>query len=85
MNKTSDYLLECDMNFYRNYALQIIKNNPKMFDLDGFESILHENILSNKTIKEFFYEFKVDKSSQYELNPMYGRYVSKLIDIQVRK
>lgn len=77
MSNISEYILECDLNFYRTYALPIIKNNPEIFDLDGFQSILHENenISPHRTIQEAFHEFESDKQSQYELNPRYGRYV----------
>ncbi|ORE07745.1 kinase-like protein [Rhizopus microsporus var. microsporus] len=82
MSDISEYILECDLNFYRTYALPIIKNNPEMFDLDGFQSILHENenISLHRTIQEAFHEFELDKQSQYELNPRYGRYVWDMAD-----
>lgn len=77
MNEISEYLLECDINFYKNYALPTIKNDKKLFDLEGFESVLEENknISVNQTIEDLFCQFEIDKSSQYELNPKFGRYV----------
>ncbi|CAO3671314.1 unnamed protein product [Rhizopus stolonifer] len=82
MNEISEYLLECDINFYKNYALPTIKKDTKLFDLEGFESVLEENknISVNQTIKELFCQFEIDKSSQYELNPKFGRYVWDMAD-----
>lgn len=77
MSQLSQYLLESDINFYRDYAIPLIKHNPTSFDLDEFESGLYENesIPKDRTIPEAFHDFENDKNSQYELNPKFGRYV----------
>ncbi|KAG2232854.1 kinase-like domain-containing protein [Thamnidium elegans] len=82
MLELSQYLLESDINFYRDYAIQLIKNKPESFDLDEFESILFENesIPTDRTIEEAFHDFELDKKAQYELNPKFGRYVWDIND-----
>jgi hypothetical protein len=77
MSELSQYLLESDINFYRDYAIPIIKQNQKAYDLDEFESIIYQNqnIPEGRTIKEAYNDFEQDKKAQYELNPKFGRYV----------
>lgn len=77
MSQLSQYLLESDINFYRDYAITLIKQNPASFDLDKFDSILFENesVPKDRTIQQAFHDFENDRKSQYELNPKFGRYV----------
>lgn len=77
MSELSQYLLESDINFYRDYAVSIIKQDPKAYDLDDFVSIIYpnENTPAERTVKEAYEAFEQDKKAQYELNPKFGRYV----------
>lgn len=77
MSELSQYLLESDIHFYRDYAIPLIKSNPKSFDLDKFDSILYENesVSKQRSIQEAYNDFELDKKAQYELNPKFGRYV----------
>ena len=77
MSELSQYLLESDINFYRDYAIPLIKKNAKLFDLDEFDSILFENesVPKERTVQEAYDDFELDKKAQYELNPKFGRYV----------
>lgn len=77
MSELSQFLLPSDIHFYQDYAIQLIKQNPKLFDLDEFESILHENesVPIERTFQEAYHDFELDKKAQYEMHPKYGRYV----------
>ncbi|KAI7903092.1 kinase-like domain-containing protein [Cokeromyces recurvatus] len=82
MSELSQFLLESDIHFYKDYAIPIIKSNSKLFDLDEFDSILRENksIPIDRTIKEAYKDFELDKKSQYEMHPKFGRYVWDIAD-----
>ncbi|KAI9483548.1 MAG: kinase-like domain-containing protein [Benjaminiella poitrasii] len=73
---------ESDIHFYKDYAIPIIKSNSKLFDLDEFDSILHENkaIPDGQSIKDAYHDFELDKKSQYEMHPKFGRYVWDIAD-----
>ncbi|KAL0094646.1 kinase-like domain-containing protein [Phycomyces blakesleeanus] len=79
-----NYLMECDANFYCRYALPLIAAQPCLFDLDGFESSIHQEAMSgdscSKEINSAFEEFERDLDAQYELHPKYGRYVWDIAD-----
>lgn len=79
MSELSQFLLSSDIHFYRDYAIPLIKQNPQLFDLDEFNSILHENesVSTERTIQEAYHEFELDKKAQYEMHPRFGRYVSR--------
>lgn len=81
MSELSQFLLPCDIHFYRDYAIPLIKQNPQLFDLDDFDSILHENesVSTERTIQEAYRDFELDKSAQYEMHPRFGRYVSRTL------
>ncbi|KAG1458538.1 hypothetical protein G6F56_006378 [Rhizopus delemar] len=79
MTDISEYLLECDVYFYKKYALPTIQNNPERFDLEGFESVMKSE-RPGQTLEDGYREFRRDTSAQYELNPKYGRYVWDLAD-----
>lgn len=78
MSEYLEYFLLSDRHFYQDYAIPLIKNNPRVFDLDGFDSLLSENksIKCERTIKEAYHGFLLDQKAQYEMHPKFGRYVS---------
>lgn len=82
MSELSQFLLPCDIHFYQDYAIPLIKQKPQLFDLDEFDSILHENesVPAERTIKEAYHDFELDKSAQYEMHPRFGRYVWDIAD-----
>ncbi|GAN08540.1 hypothetical protein MAM1_0210c08054 [Mucor ambiguus] len=82
MSELSQFLLSSDIHFYRDYAIPLIKQNPQLFDLDEFNSILHENesVSTERTIQEAYRDFELDKTAQYEMHPRFGRYVWDIAD-----
>lgn len=81
MTNLSEFLLPSDINFYRNYAIPIIKDNAIAFDLDEFESVITENkeIPKERCLEEAYQQFLEDTSAQYEMHPKFGRYVSMCV------
>lgn len=75
MTQLSQYLIECDSHFYRDYAVPLITKNPNSYDLDDFESLTTGNDSINRTMEEAYHDFQYDKDAQYEMNPRFGRYV----------